>query len=835
MKKALVILLALTMVMSMFAMLPFGASAAEEELTVGAVAADYKPEGTAINSAADFAAMAADGKYYLAADIAVDATYPEAFTGTFDGNGKIITTTTALFAALDGTVKNLTIDGKIEYTVETTEHEAEGYTGALANVVGKDAPANVINVANKASITGSVGAVGGVVGMVAQDGANAIVFNKVANYGSIVSSSGANNGGVAATVDGSDGGEKYYIQFIDCANYGTINSVGRVGGIIGYTNASTKFEKCYNAGDIIPLSGQAAGVCGVIAHGVPFLFDGCTNDGNVTAIYQNGGGILGRIENSCTEVIIKNCVNNGDVYVGTVIDDENSSLSQGGIVGGTSYSSYPTINFVIENCTNNGAIGSPDMNDTQSLPSDYYQDCGGIMGLAYPQKDSVGVKLLNCTNNGEVKACLDAKGTYAGGIVGRVLAHGGKAFGYSIPYSIVGCINNGDIASIYRAGGMAGEVFTTSHHGYLIIDRCGNSGKITGVDCAGGFIGRFNLNQGQAKLFNSGANITGSFNVGDIYSEKYAGGLVAYAPFGSDVTIENNYVMGDIKSAVTATAKKSGESVKQEVPYSIETKTKGTLYFMVPASGTITLEADDTLTYKAGSALKFKKEDIKSGASVAQGGMYTFTTSDGKQWATLATKAGTITITERNGARPAVTVDGVELYATPWNTADNMTFENWPTLSDPITLACALVWDRLNAHDFSNNYVLEGTAGGLNAHLGFGLEWYAMEYCTEAKTFTEDDVVDGTLAYNLNKDIGEAVFRQNLVAELFEVDAYPTTDQTHAKVVEIGGKLTNVTFDTTNDSGSPATGDATIYVVVALAVSTISLAAVAVARKNKEN
>ena len=81
----------------------------------------------------------------------------------------------------------------------------------------------------------------------------------------------------------------------------------------------------------------------------------------------------------------------------------------------------------------------------------------------------------------------------------------------------------------------------------------------------------------------------------------------------------------------------------------------------------------------------------------------------------------------------------------------------------------------------------------------------------------------------------EAVFRQNLDAELFNVDTYPTTDQTHAKVVEIGGVLTNEVFDTTNDSGSPSTGDATIYVVVALAVSTISLAAVAVIRKNKEN
>jgi len=294
--------------------------------------------------------------------------------------------------------------------------------------------------------------------------------------------------------------------------------------------------------------------------------------------------------------------------------------------------------------------------------------------------------------------------------------------------------------------------------------------------------------------------------------------------------------MGDIKSDVPVTSVTSGDPVSQEVPYSIVTSKGTTLYFLVPAAGTITLEADDTLTYTATNAQSFKKEDIKNGATVALNNKYTFTTSDGAKWAICPYRAGQVTITEgKNGEKPVVTVDGVEIYVTPWNTTDNKTFKNWPTLSSPISLACSLVWDRLSSHDYSNNYVLEGTAGGLNAHLGYGIGWYAMEYCTEAKTFTKAELADGTLAHKLNQDIGEAVFRQNLDAELFNVDTYPTTDQTHAKVVEIGGVLTNEVFDTTNDSGSPSTGDATIYVVIALAVSTISLAAVAVVRKNKEN
>ena len=53
--------------------------------------------------------------------------------------------------------------------------------------------------------------------------------------------------------------------------------------------------------------------------------------------------------------------------------------------------------------------------------------------------------------------------------------------------------------------------------------------------------------------------------------------------------------------------------------------------------------------------------------------------------------------------------------------------------------------------------------------------------------------------------------------------------------VMVGGVIGNQLFDLNNDSGSPATGDAIVYVVVALAVSTISLAAVAVCKKIKEN
>ena len=163
MKKALVILLALTMVMSMMAIAPIGVSA-EDELAVGAVAADYKPEGTAVNTAAEFAAMAADGKYYLAADITLDATYSANFTGTLDGNGKTITTNVPVFDQLNGTVKNLTLKGYIEITEETGVNMA----GALAVKAASTNDVNITNVANYATVTSKILGCAGFIGLVGQ-------------------------------------------------------------------------------------------------------------------------------------------------------------------------------------------------------------------------------------------------------------------------------------------------------------------------------------------------------------------------------------------------------------------------------------------------------------------------------------------------------------------------------------------------------------------------------------------------------------------------------------------------------------------------------------------
>jgi hypothetical protein len=83
--KVLAFVIALMMIASTFPMGIFSVSAT----TV---------QGTAITDAAGFAAMTADGTYYLENDITITDTYQTEFKGTFNGNGKTITASAPISA-----------------------------------------------------------------------------------------------------------------------------------------------------------------------------------------------------------------------------------------------------------------------------------------------------------------------------------------------------------------------------------------------------------------------------------------------------------------------------------------------------------------------------------------------------------------------------------------------------------------------------------------------------------------------------------------------------------------------------------------------------------------
>ena len=180
----------------------------------GSVPLGYTPEGAAINSAEDFAAMVADGKYYLAADITITASYATEFTGTFDGNGKTVTVSAPMFANLNGaTVKNLKTVGQIDYATYAVENKLD--TGAVAGVARLSSFENVYN---EATIYGA--RTGYVLEITHPE-----TFEVITEY------YGLNTGGLVGLIEGTT-------TFKDCANGGMITGL-TPGGLVGPTYRHT--------------------------------------------------------------------------------------------------------------------------------------------------------------------------------------------------------------------------------------------------------------------------------------------------------------------------------------------------------------------------------------------------------------------------------------------------------------------------------------------------------------------------------------------------------------------------------------------------------------------
>jgi len=347
MKKTISIVLALLMVLSICS---FSVAAA--------------PEGTAVSSAAEFAAMAADGKYYLASDITLDATYAGPFKGTLDGNGKTLTVSAPIFAAIDGaTIKNLTVAGAID--------------GAAADTAA-----------------------------VAVTASGAVTFEKVTNKAAITNA--ATCGGILAIADATA-----TVTMTDCRNDGAISSSAQVGGLIGYINNNVNtITSSENYGEINSTGGSAAGI--IARFGVnaakadvdKIIITDCANYGNVYTDGTQAGGMLAYLVGG-TE--IKNCVNKGNIT--------SSNNKAGGILGTSIKDTKNVCAIAVESCVNYGTVSAPKV----------VAGIVGRLGRAV-QLEGMNYTVKNCINYGDVKAYTeipyDGATPYIGGIVGY--AYGGS-------------------------------------------------------------------------------------------------------------------------------------------------------------------------------------------------------------------------------------------------------------------------------------------------------------------------------------------------------------------------------------------------------------------------
>ena len=316
MRKLIAILLGAAMMLSLF--------------VVGVSAADPTP----IASAADFAAMTADGSYKLTADIAIDASWGAdpvtPFAGTFDGNGHTVTISAPLFVQFKGTIKNLTINGAV--VKEGTANEVASYAGAIANNVPKNSTAVVIdNIVNNASITFKYRG-GALIGQISS-GSTVTITNCV-NNGAILGGNMAGGFVGYSQSKSSDNGSTLSVE--NCVNNGSVTIdvsrelaglaggiVGRYGGDDGSYNATSNviIKNCLNTGAITGTSQTA----GILAHARSsnVVIQNCTNKGTIISTYTaaNGGtsdaaGIFGSTHGSdghyCM-VTISKCVNEADV------------------------------------------------------------------------------------------------------------------------------------------------------------------------------------------------------------------------------------------------------------------------------------------------------------------------------------------------------------------------------------------------------------------------------------------------------------------------------------------------------------------------------------------
>ena len=309
--------------------------------------------------------------------------------------------------------------------------------------------------------------------------------------------------------------------FDKCENNGNIATTKAyvVGGIIAQAK-NCIIKDCINRGDITTYgytAGIVAGVTNTDNRPCTTSITGCTNEGKVGSIakgnhtYTAGICIVYNGSNGSTyadELIINNCVNNGEIEGDTVA----------GIIGNSSG------NLKLSDCENNGAINGR-------------YSAGGI-AQCIENKNSSEAEVSNCINNGNVFGGEEAAGIidYAEGI------------------TVTNCINNGNISSNGYVGGIFS--YTSSVKGTGLV----NNGKISGLEDIGGISAYDEGNSIFSKLYNTGvideenigaqvSNLVklGESSTGEELEEEHKHDYVALSTVTKATTEKDGYIENKCK------------------------------------------------------------------------------------------------------------------------------------------------------------------------------------------------------------------------------------------------------------------------------------------------
>ncbi|MBR1637062.1 MAG: hypothetical protein IJ687_04360 [Bacteroidales bacterium] len=341
------------------------------------------------------------------------------FKGTFDGKGKTIknlAATAPLFATLDGTVKDVTLEGTFTYT---TSAENKIF-GALAAV----STGTVSNVVNKASVTATSDA---------DQAADAYLLG-----GLIGKSSGT---------------------VTKCTNEGAVSLTGKaltgtmVAGVVAY--ASADVDECTNKGKV--------------SLNYTYTWKKAAYDYITLAKEQLVPGVAG-VVGITYESKVTNAKNYGEiVYNETAIEnlDGNKNRHQiGGIVAAP--------NGDVENCVNEGAVSVTSVSSTRDAFSGFENIVcvGGISGGGFHSKDQTNSSFKSCDNKGNITLDFDVakSNSVVGGIVGWLGVEG-----TTLVATVEKCSNTGNLTisgtGKGRFGGISG--------GTANVIGCTNNANVT--------------------------------------------------------------------------------------------------------------------------------------------------------------------------------------------------------------------------------------------------------------------------------------------------------------------------------------------------------------------
>ena len=410
------------------------------------IPASAAPKGTKISTAGDFAAMKADGEYYLDNDIVIAASYEGEFSGKLDGNGHTITVfgATPVFEKIvGGEVINLTVN--MTFAAE----KPEGDFGALARVASGKFKNITATVDFKFTGTAELNSIGGIIGKInGETTVNTVVTKgsieqvQADNANKVVTDASIGVGGIvgSAFTDSLDVTIKNSTNHVNVTS--RLRSAG-TGGIVGSSAGNTALyvENCQNYGT---LSANAT-------------------QGNSVLDFMGLGGIVGSmyaISRANASVEIVECRNYGGLsYNNTVGAGRTASA---GILGCV----YNGKKVTITDCVNSGSI-----NANGALAS------GGAIGLitVYNSKwatnKEADIKIKSCVNTGSITASTDA---YVGGMLGSIMT----VYTPNVSTKIEKCANYGDLSSQRFNGGMIGLVGSGGFGAPLSVKQCYNAGTV---------------------------------------------------------------------------------------------------------------------------------------------------------------------------------------------------------------------------------------------------------------------------------------------------------------------------------------------------------------------